>query len=618
MVTQRPQSNFEIMINMIKPRFIKQCTVVLCILLGVCSTSLGQDRKVADSLIQIYESGTYQGDQLELLEMITQYETQSDSMLAYADILLERAKAEDNSTYIFSGYLQRGNALSMAGDFDAALEAYFESIEVATESEMLLDAGKAKISVANLYAEMGNFANANIYYEDGISILRETDDQISLASALLNFGQTAFDEGNYDEALEYYQESGELFEQLDYPIGTAYNLGNIGMVYAEQGKDDLAESNINDAISILEELEDYYGISVYLTYMSEIYQRKDDFTTAASYAHRSLELARSSGLNNEISDANLNLSSLYEWRGDSVTAYRYYKDHIVYRDSVRNLEVIEQMADERTDFEVSQKQFELDLVEQKRKNERIVNYATGGVLIFIAILAYVLYRRFLFAKKTKQIIEQEKDRSDQLLLNILPQETADELKSEGKVKARKYDPVTVFFSDFKGFTSYSEGLSPEDLVETVGYYFSKFDSIVEKYGLEKIKTIGDAYMCVGGIHDNSEDHAERMIKAAMEIRDFVEETRKDDQAADKTFDIRIGINTGPVVAGVVGSKKFAYDIWGDTVNVAARMESMSEPGMINISEQTYKLIKDKWPCDYRGEFEVKNRGMMKMYFVNSA
>ena len=155
-------------------------------------------------------------------------------------------------------------------------------------------------------------------------------------------------------------------------------------------------------------------------------------------------------------------------------------------------------------------------------------------------------------------------------------------------------------------------------METVGYYFSKFDSIVEKYGLEKIKTIGDAYMCVGGIHDNSEDHVERMIKAAMEIRDFVEETRRDDKAADKTFDIRIGINTGPVVAGVVGSKKFAYDIWGDTVNVAARMESMSEPDMINISEQTYALIKDKWPCDYRGEFEVKNRGMMKMYFVRSA
>ncbi|MGB5171974.1 MAG: adenylate/guanylate cyclase domain-containing protein [Eudoraea sp.] len=152
-------------------------------------------------------------------------------------------------------------------------------------------------------------------------------------------------------------------------------------------------------------------------------------------------------------------------------------------------------------------------------------------------------------------------------------------------------------------------------VKTVDFYFSKFDAIIEKHGLEKIKTIGDAYMCAGGLHDNEKDHAQRMVLAALEISSFVEETKNDVAASELTFDIRIGINTGPVVAGVVGTKKFAYDIWGDTVNVAARMESMSEPGRINISENTYAMIKDVAECEYRGEIEAKNRGKLKMYFV---
>ncbi len=203
------------------------------------------------------------------------------------------------------------------------------------------------------------------------------------------------------------------------------------------------------------------------------------------------------------------------------------------------------------------------------------------------------------------------------MLNILPEETAAELKANGAVKAKKYDAVTVLFTDFKGFTSYSEKLSPEALVETINFYFSKFDAIIEKYGLEKIKTIGDAYMCAGGLHDQTKDHAHRMVTAAFEIAACVEEAKKDVDASELTFDIRIGINTGPVVAGVVGTKKFAYDIWGDAVNVASRMESMSEPGRINISENTYALIKEDAECEYRGKIEVKNRGMMKMYFVNS-
>jgi len=219
-------------------------------------------------------------------------------------------------------------------------------------------------------------------------------------------------------------------------------------------------------------------------------------------------------------------------------------------------------------------------------------------------------------KETNLIIEKEKDRSEKLLHNILPEETALELKENGKVKAKKFESVSVLFTDFKGFTHFAKDLSPEELVNSVDFYFSKFDEIMEKYGMEKIKTIGDAYMCAGGLPFATEDHAVKMIMAAFEIAEFIEDAKKSLEKGITFFDIRIGINTGPIVAGVVGIHKFAYDIWGDTVNVASRMETLSTPGRINISENTYELVKEVFTCKYRGEIEVKNRGMMKMYFVN--
>jgi class 3 adenylate cyclase len=171
------------------------------------------------------------------------------------------------------------------------------------------------------------------------------------------------------------------------------------------------------------------------------------------------------------------------------------------------------------------------------------------------------------------------------------------------------------FTDFQGFTRSSQDLSPESLVKSVDYYFSEYDKIIGKYGLEKIKTIGDSYMCAGGLPFPSDDHPEKIILAAFEILQFMDRPKSELPPGVSRFDIRIGINTGTVVAGVVGTRKFAYDIWGDTVNVAARMESNSEPGKLNISEYTYQLVKDKFHCKHRGKVNVKNKGEMNMYYV---
>lgn len=209
-------------------------------------------------------------------------------------------------------------------------------------------------------------------------------------------------------------------------------------------------------------------------------------------------------------------------------------------------------------------------------------------------------------------LKAEKKKSDDLLLNILPAEIAEELKNKGETAARHFDMVSVLFTDFVNFTGISSSLSPTELVKEIDICFKAFDGIIEKNGLEKIKTIGDAYLAVCGMPETDKNHAIKVVNAAIDIKNFVAERKKN----GGKFEIRLGIHSGPLVAGIVGVKKFAYDIWGDTVNLASRMESNSESGKINISESTYQLIKDQFNFTPRGKIEVKNKGMIEMYYVD--
>ena len=209
-----------------------------------------------------------------------------------------------------------------------------------------------------------------------------------------------------------------------------------------------------------------------------------------------------------------------------------------------------------------------------------------------------------------------KKESDELLLNILPSEVAAELKAKGSADAKQFEGVTVMFTDFKGFTQLSEKLSPKELVREINECFSAFDHIMHKHGVEKIKTIGDAYMAAGGLPTSNSTHANDVVLAALEIQQFMHEHKAIKEASGQLFfEIRIGIHSGPVVAGIVGVKKFAYDIWGDTVNTASRMESSGEVGKVNVSGTTYELVKDKFNCIHRGKITAKGKGEIEMYFV---
>lgn len=282
-------------------------------------------------------------------------------------------------------------------------------------------------------------------------------------------------------------------------------------------------------------------------------------------------------------------------------------------------------------FEALRSEHKLDSIayaQDKQEQELKLNKANNFrnilllVLGFAVLFVLLIFKRYKENQKQKlvleeknRIIEDERQRSDELLLNILPPAVATELKANGRAKAQSYASASVMFTDFKNFTTISEKLTPEELVTELDTYFKAFDFIISQYKLEKIKTIGDAYMCASGLSDRISTPT-NIVKAAIELQQFLNEMRIEKMRMGKPyFEARIGINTGPVVAGVVGVNKFAYDIWGDTVNIAARLQEACEPNHINIAESTHKEIQYTFKCRYRGKMPAKNKGAIDMYYV---
>jgi class 3 adenylate cyclase len=259
---------------------------------------------------------------------------------------------------------------------------------------------------------------------------------------------------------------------------------------------------------------------------------------------------------------------------------------------------------------------------KEAESNRNFNYAIMGVLLLLAggsTYSFLKARENakIMAEKNK-VIREEQIRSENLLLNILPALVADELKQKGRTQARYFEDVSVLFADFVGFSTIAEKLSPQQLVSELDTCFQKFDEIIAKHDLEKIKTIGDAYMCAGGVPEGGDAKILNMVAAAIDMQSWLAAWNIDrDKKGLPRFDARIGIHRGPVVAGVVGSRKFAFDIWGDTVNVAARIEQAGEGGRINISGEAYAALKDVYTCQHRGKIPAKNKGEIDMYFVEN-
>jgi class 3 adenylate cyclase len=282
------------------------------------------------------------------------------------------------------------------------------------------------------------------------------------------------------------------------------------------------------------------------------------------------------------------------------------------RDSLTGNDRIKQLTQLEMNFNFEREQLadslefakEAAIQNERIQRQRIGLVSIGSMVVLVLGLAFSIYHG--------------KRRSDHLLLNILPAKIAEELKATGTAKAKRLENVTVLFTDFKGFTAISEKLTPEELVAEIHECFIGFDRIIDRYGIEKIKTIGDAYMAAGGVPEPKETHAVDVVAAALDIQSFMQQRAEmKRQQGLPFFEVRIGVHTGPVVAGIVGIRKFQYDIWGDTVNTASRLESSGESGKVNVSHTTYELIKQRYHCTHRGKIAAKGKGQIDMYFVDA-
>jgi len=518
------------------------------------------------------------------------------------------------------------------GQYPEALRNHLLALK---QREKISDApgmGRSYNNIGLVFMNQGNNPEALKNYKASLSIAEEFRDQQVMAVLYNNIGIIETREGNFREGLQNFETSLRIATETSYRQLISANHLNIGGIYQQQGKYPLALDHYHASLAISEEIEDKQCIANCYYNIGSIYILLDKLTDASAILRKSLLISTQMGNLEGIKNSYKGLASLDSAQGHFNKSLEHYKLFILYRDSLVNEEITKQTVQQQMQFDFDKQQSLLSAEQEKKdavaleelqKHKLIRNGFIGGFGIVLLFASVVLLQRNKISKEKKiseterQKSEAAKQRSDDLLLNILPLEIAEELKVTGVAKARSYTMVTVMFTDFKDFTLISERVSAELMVDEINTCFSAFDQIVEKYNIEKIKTIGDAYLCAAGLPVPTFSHAADMVHAAAEILDFMHCRRLEKEARGEiAFEIRVGIHTGPLVAGVVGRRKYAYDIWGDTVNLAARMEQNSDVGKINISGSTHELIKDKFRCTHRGRIKAKNKGEVDMYFVD--
>ncbi|MBL7765614.1 MAG: hypothetical protein JNJ58_05945 [Chitinophagaceae bacterium] len=349
-----------------------------------CSYLFSQNTKHLDSLLTLYHSGDYKkSDQLSILKEISDNCNDPEKIFYYSNILISEARKLDSTGYEYIGITQRGSAFQLKGDYSKALQCYFEAEKLVKPG---IQTGALNMIIADVYSLMGNHDNSVKYYRNAVPILKEENDSLRLAMLLYNLGDEFLKSDILDSALFYTQQSQLISQKINYQIGEAFGYGNLGVIYLKQGNTPLAEFNLNQSISRLEPLNEYAAICEFLISMSEVNLHNGRIDDAKKYAEKSLDLAHQYGLKKEIGDANLTLSGLYEKSGNLKKSLSHYKAFIIYRDSVNNLQTIQKVADLQTDFEVSKKQKEVDLLATKNK----LRIAERNGFIFASLLLTVI------------------------------------------------------------------------------------------------------------------------------------------------------------------------------------------------------------------------------------
>ena len=608
--------------------------VLIIFLIGFGIHSSFSQQKKIDSLFKINSATRVDSIKIStFLALSDIYSFQNpDSAILLAKKAKQLSKKIKDPSHLAHASTELGWAYFVSGNYTLALDNFMEALQLYEQQKDLKNISTAYGNIGSVCINQKNFEKAREYYSKALSIDQKTGNQKWIASDLSNIGITYFSQNNYSKAIEYYFQALTINRQIKNKRDISMNLGNIGNVYNKLGEENINNKKRSDslfnlaadyyfeAISIDIELERKLGIAIKYGNLGDLYTKMKKYNEAEKFLLHAISLTDSLGAYDLLDNWHKSISDLYEITNNANKALYHFKRFKALKDSINNIENTQKTLRIEMKYEFDKIQ-EAEKVEQDKKDattnaelkrqKLIIAFVITGLFIILFFSIYLL--------RQKSIIKKEKQRSDELLLNILPSETAEELKQYGSAKPKRFEQVTVLFTDFKGFTKIAEIMTAEELVAELNTIFGVFDLIISKYPIEKIKTIGDAYMCAGGLPTPNNTHPRDVVLAALEIQKYIE-TRSLTKSDKPPFQIRIGIHTGPVVAGVVGIKKFAYDIWGDTVNTASRMESSGEPGKINISGSTFDLIKgfQEFKTTYRGEIEAKNKGKIKMYFIEKA
>ena len=624
-----------------------------------------QGQSLIDSLLKELPGNKKDTDKVEILSKLSfEYrDVNADQGIKYGEQALALAEQKKWKKWIARADNSIGGNYNSKSDFPKAMEYYLKALTINEDLNDSAGIATNSVNIGIIYFVQSNFDKALDYYfkalplntslntkreaqmkalKEAMSGQKAPDSMLAgkqkalakqlregkkeLASNLADIGIVYSSTEEYPKAMGYYQKALVIDGDIDNKDGKGEIYANIGADYSAQNNYPEALSYSFSSLRIYQELGNKDGIAANLGYIGEAYlgiaknfdgslkgnslipaDKAANLDKAIEYLNQGINISKEIGNLNYQLQFSHDISDAYTFAGRCDDALRSLKMYTMLKDSVvfseQSKTKIKNLEKQR-EAELSDKIAKLEKL--KKRNETLATL--GAFFVLITIIGTVIWNN--------RKVTAEKQRSDELLLNILPAKVAEELKATGKTEAKFFDPVTVIFTDFVDFTIHAEKMSPAELIAELHTCFKAFDEISGKYGIEKIKTAGDAYMAVSGLPIANRAHAVNMIHAAIEIRDFMAQRRA--QLGAKAFEIRIGVHSGSVVAGIVGVKKFAYDIWGDTVNTAARMEQNSVAGKINISETTYDLVHDAFTCVYRGEIEAKNKGSLKMYFVENS
>ncbi|MBL8005380.1 MAG: tetratricopeptide repeat protein [Candidatus Kapabacteria bacterium] len=536
--------------------------------------------------------------------------------IEYNKKVLELQKLHNNKVGIVDCLSTIGNIYESISDYPTAFQYLKESLDISNEIEYNIGIARNLGNIGIIYLNLSDYQIALEYFEKALSYYEELQDYVGIAINVGNIGNLFRHLNEYSKAIEYYQKALDINSKQRKYDGAAINLGNIGIVYYYLQNYELALEYFHKAIALKEEHGFKNKIAFNLSSIGNVYFSMEDYPKSLEYYHQALQLNTE---NHDKRGVGFNLKNL---------AFVYY----CLDDISQSFDFINQcwnVAKELQDQLLEMECLELySMLHEKTKDfEQAMRFFRRFVSLKDSINSQDAKQKALLFDQKRQIEEDEKSRllklarfqeQERIFHNILPVSIANRLIEGETTIAESYENVSIFFSDIVGFTELSSQLSPSELVVALNTIFTAFDRIGTKYGLEKIKTIGDAYMAVCGVPEQYEDHSLRTAKFALEIAEILPKLRLKERF--EKLQIRIGLHCGGVVAGIIGERKFAYDVWGDAVNVASRMESTSEQGRIQISEQFAKAIKQhqEFSVIPRGEINIKGKGSMNTFWLEKA